>query len=361
MADEVLAMQNVGFAYTPSHKVISSFDLTAWQGDFIALLGPSGSGKSTVLRLMAGLLQPQTGDVRRKGVPVLHLPPGKRQIGIVFQGLSLFPNLDVESNVAFGLRQTNRASREIQSRVDELLDLLQISSIRKQRPRTLSGGQAQRVAIARALALETEVLLLDEPFSSLDRTVADISCDLIQRIHRERRLTSVLVTHDRHYALSLATRVVVLSAGGQILEDGSPQSVYQSPETLEGARLTGRLLELPSTIAAVHANEIDVMAIGGTLRASKPAACEFHPHQVVTLAARPEHVRVVVGLANPALACKFVRPSVVDRPDEIIVRTRDGSELIATCSAGDRANLNGQPLQLLIDPKHLYCFPTGGN
>ncbi|WP_343074107.1 sulfate ABC transporter ATP-binding protein [Microvirga zambiensis] len=209
-------------------------NLTVRPGELLALLGPSGSGKTTLLRVIAGLAQADRGQVFFGGSDATRLPVQKRQVGFVFQHYALFKHMSVADNVAYGLKVRERANRpsksEIQRRVSELLDLVQLSGFDNRFPAQLSGGQRQRVALARALAVEPRVLLLDEPFGALDAKVRKDLRAWLRDIHERTGKTTVFVTHDQDEALELADRVAVLNQG-RLEQVGSPDDVQDHPAT----------------------------------------------------------------------------------------------------------------------------------
>src|SRR6186713_2006611 len=203
-------------------------------GELVALLGPSGSGKTTLLRIIAGLEPADQGTILFHGENATNQPVRERQVGFVFQHYALFRHMSVFENVAFGLRVRPRrvrpAEAEIRDTVMGLLSLVQLDVLAERRPSELSGGQRQRVALARALAVKPKVLLLDEPFGSLDAKVRQELRRWLRRLHEEIHLTSVFVTHDQEEALELADRVVVMNEG-RIEQDGSPEEVFEHPKT----------------------------------------------------------------------------------------------------------------------------------
>ena len=207
-------------------------DLLIPSGQLLALLGPSGSGKTTLLRTLAGLEEPDSGRILFGDRDATRLNLRERNVGLVFQHYALFPHLSVFENVAFGLRSRKRRKRparaEIQKRVLELLERMQIGALRERLPDQLSGGQKQRVALARAMAIEPSVLLLDEPFGALDAKVRIELRRWLREIHDETGYTTVFVTHDQEEALELADRVVVMREG-TIQQDGTPEQVYAEP------------------------------------------------------------------------------------------------------------------------------------
>lgn len=198
------------------------------QGAITALLGPSGAGKSTILRIVAGLEAPDAGRVLVCGEEVTGLPPQRRGVGLVFQSYALFRHLTVRENVAFGLSVRRRPKAEIEARVDELLERVQLSHLGRRHPGQLSGGERQRVAFARALAVQPRVLLLDEPFAALDAKVRRELREWLVRLHDETHLTTLLVTHDQGEARELAGHVVVM-LGGRVAQAGTPEEVWGSP------------------------------------------------------------------------------------------------------------------------------------
>jgi len=203
-------------------------------GELIALLGPSGSGKTTLLRVIAGLEAPTAGAVFFDGVDSTGVPVQRRRIGFVFQNYALFKHMSVADNIAYGLNIRSRAERPqqavIRKRVQELLDLVQLSDLGQRYPRQLSGGQQQRVALARALAVEPRVLLLDEPFGALDAKVRKDLRRWLRELHDRTGHTTVFVTHDQEEALELADRVAILNRG-KLEQVGTPDEVYDNPAT----------------------------------------------------------------------------------------------------------------------------------
>ncbi len=203
-------------------------------GELLALLGPSGSGKTTLLRIIAGLEPPDAGTVRYHDDDITHRSARERNVGFVFQHYALFRHMTVFENVAFGLRVRPRETRpseaDIQARVHELLDLVQLEGLARRMPTQLSGGQRQRVALARALAVQPRVLLLDEPFGARDARVRRELRRWLRRLHDELGITSLFVTHDQEEALELADRIVVVNEG-RIEQVGTPDEVYRRPAT----------------------------------------------------------------------------------------------------------------------------------
>ncbi len=222
-------------------------------GGLVALLGPSGSGKTTLLRILAGLERPDRGQAMIDGVDLASQSARQRNVGLVFQHYALFRHLDVYENIAFALRVRKRPKAEVDSRVRELLSLIQLESLGNRLPSQLSGGQRQRVALARALAARPRVLLLDEPFGALDAQVRAELRGWLRRLHDEIHLTTVFVTHDQDEAFEVADRVVVMNRG-KIEQVGAPAAVFDQPANDFVMRFLG------------HVNVLDAELEGGRAR-----------------------------------------------------------------------------------------------
>jgi putative spermidine/putrescine transport system ATP-binding protein len=236
---------------------LDRLDLAMHSGEFIALLGPSGCGKTTALRLLAGLEDADEGRVVVDGKDVTRLPTNKRDMGMVFQAYSLFPNMTARQNVAFGLRLRKVSETERNRRAGEMLDLVGLSLQADRYAHQMSGGQQQRVALARALAIQPTVLLLDEPLSALDAKVRAQLRDEIRRVQLEVGITTLFVTHDQEEALAIADRVGVMN-GGRIEQLAPPVDVYHRPATPFVAEFVGLSNRLPGTVSG---QEVDVLGV----------------------------------------------------------------------------------------------------
>src|SRR4051794_31468865 len=224
---------------------VNSVSFSVKEGELMALLGPSGGGKTTVLRMIAGLEMPTSGDVFIRGQRVNELSVQQRNIGFVFQNYALFTNMNVFKNIAFGLKIKKWKRAEATSRISELVTLFGLEGLEHRYPHQLSGGQRQRVAIARALAPKPSVLLLDEPFGAVDAKIRQELREWLVRLHTELNVTTIFVTHDQEEALEVANRIVIFSRG--ILEQlGTPREVYEQPANEFVARFIGvmNVLEL---------------------------------------------------------------------------------------------------------------------
>jgi ABC-type Fe3+/spermidine/putrescine transport system ATPase subunit len=215
-----------------------SIDIAA--GEFFSLLGPSGCGKTTLLRMLAGFESPTTGEIFIDGNPMSEIPPHHRPTNMVFQNYAIFPHLDIDANIAFGLRKDKLGKVEQQRRVDEALEMVKLPGYGKRRANEISGGQRQRVALARALIKRPKVLLLDEPLGALDKKLREEMQLELRALQETVGITFIFVTHDQEEALTLSDRVAVM-ARGDVLQMASPQELYNNPVSVEVADFIGQI------------------------------------------------------------------------------------------------------------------------
>jgi spermidine/putrescine ABC transporter ATP-binding subunit len=269
--------------------------------EFMTLLGPSGCGKTTLLNLVAGFLEADNGEIFIDGDLVTETPAHRREIGIVFQNYALFPHMSVAGNIAYGLKTRGVDKKEIVRRVDDALALVKLTGFADRKPRQLSGGQQQRVALARALVIKPKVLLLDEPFSALDKNLRGSMQVELKQIQRELGVTTIFVTHDQGEALSMSDRIAVMSAG-RIRQIAAPDDVYRRPADRFVASfvgdanvLNGRLVERRGDVAVVSIGDIST-----TVPAAPIAAVAIGG--AVDVFARPEHLSVTPHGASGSLS-----------------------------------------------------------
>lgn len=229
MSDLVLQLKQINKYFGRSH-VIKDVNIDFEKGHFVTFLGPSGCGKTTLLRMVAGFYEPDDGEILLNGKRIERIPPYSRNTVMVFQEYALFPHMNVFDNVSYGLRVKNRPKEEIERRVKEALDLMQLKGMEDRFPNQMSGGQQQRVAVARALVMNPEVLLLDEPLSNLDAKLRESVRVELRDIQKKMGLSTIYVTHDQSEALSMSDMIVVLK-GGVVHQTGSPQEIYFEPKT----------------------------------------------------------------------------------------------------------------------------------
>ncbi|MSS70892.1 MAG: ABC transporter ATP-binding protein [Candidatus Latescibacteria bacterium] len=265
---------------------VDGVSLQVERGEFFALLGPSGCGKTTILRMIAGLEAPTSGAILLRGAHIEEVPAHRRDVNTVFQSYALFPHMSVFDNVAFGLRMKKTAEAEVRRRVEEALDLIQMSGYEGRKPRELSGGQQQRVALARALVNRPAVLLLDEPLGALDMKLRRQMQRELKDIQRRVGITFLFVTHDQEEAMSISDRIAVVQ-GGRIEQVGSPSEVYERPATRFVADFIGLSNPFEGRVVAREDGRIVVEA--GGVRAS---AASGTMQERACIVVRPERVRI---------------------------------------------------------------------
>ena len=273
--------------------VLDGVDLAIAPGEFISLLGPSGCGKTTLLRIVAGLLGADRGRVVLDGADITAMPPHKRDVGVVFQNYALFPHLNVAENVAFGLKARGASKATIAEVVPRLLALVGLGHMADRSVRGLSGGQQQRVAVARALAPKPKLMLLDEPFSALDRKLRETMQIELRRILREVGTTAIFVTHDQEEALVMSDRIAVMN-GGRIEHLDVPEVIYRRPATAFTLDFVGLSTRLAGKVASVEGERMRIDTAFGPVEAK----AGFYPGSAVIVGVRPERITLDERHAN---------------------------------------------------------------
>jgi ABC-type Fe3+/spermidine/putrescine transport system ATPase subunit len=334
---------------------VRKLDLEIAEGEFVVFLGPSGCGKTTTLRMIAGFVDPSAGRILLGGRDVTNLPPRKRDIGMVFQSYALFPNMKVRENVAYGLRRRGVGRVQTDARVDELLEMVQLSHHADHRPDELSGGQQQRVALARALAHTPKVLLMDEPFGALDMKLREQLQDEIQRIQKKLRITTIFVTHDQHEAMALADRIVLMD-NGEIRQEGSAADVYLRPESEFAATFVGKC----NLLDAVYVGDSVARLSGGEEVMVPGVEGDCREGGRLRLSLRPEAIRLApADKAGSSGEPGRIRAEVVQRRflGNIIyyrLRTRAGQDLLA--EGRDLEIGPGAEVDLSLDASRMTAF-----
>ena len=270
---------------------VDELNLEIGDGEFVSLLGPSGCGKTTTLRLIAGFLQPDSGEIRVGGKIVSspsHLvPPERRNMSMIFQSYAVWPHMTVAQNVAYGLKFKKLTKQEIESKVNKLLDVVHLSEFKDRYSAELSGGQQQRVALARALVVEPQILLMDEPLSNLDANLREEMRFEIRRLHEEFKITTIYVTHDQAEAMTTSDRIAVLNRG-RLVQVGPPAEIFDRPKTRFVAEFVGK--------ANIVSGRLDgdgqsILSAGVKVRVADAGAVA--PSSEVSVCLRPHHIKLV--------------------------------------------------------------------
>ena len=323
---------------------LRGLDLTVESGTLTALLGPSGCGKTTAMKLVAGLSQPDNGDILLDGQSIRALPPERRGVAMVFQNPLLFPHLTVAGNLGFGLRMRGLPAQDIAARVGPMLSRVRLDGLGDRPPAALSGGQQQRAALARALILRPRVLLLDEPLSNLDPSLRDDMRDLIRDLHRETGITTLIVTHDQAEAVALSDHIALM-LDGRIAQHGRPADFYRHPASQRVARFFGGVNFLPGRVAQgqFHAGF-------GILPLPRPAA-----DGPATLTIRPESVLLGPG---PGARAALVRGCTFLGTQTRIDLDLSGTALQALVAPDSAAGLApGQGIGVTLPTQALWVLP----
>jgi len=340
---------------------VDNVSLAIPSGAFVALLGYSGCGKTTSLRMIAGLEEPTEGNILFDDESVLHLAPNHRNIGMIFQRYVLFPHMNVEKNVGFGLRMRGVAKNEIRKRVKEVLEVVQLSGYEKRFPSQLSGGQQQRVAIARTVITNPKLLLMDEPLSNLDAKLREEMRAFITELQKRLNITTVFVTHDQMEAIELADHVGVMF-DGKIVQYGPPEEIFNRPQTPEIADFMGATNLIKGTLTEKEGRQRCTISV------------QNHPFSVmneslhavgtdVISTIRPEHIELFSANTDEAPTQNVLHAKVVSA-------VYHGGTLSYHLQAGDielqardqstRRFHEGEEVVVRLNPEHLWIFPEAG-
>jgi iron(III) transport system ATP-binding protein len=347
--------------YFGNSKAVEYINLNVADGELIALLGPSGCGKTTTLRMLAGFISPDDGQIWVDDKVVSSrqrtVPPEKRNMSMIFQSYAIWPHKTVFENVAFGLQLRKISKAELQARVSQALEITYLSRLANRYPAQLSGGQQQRVALARAIVVEPEILLLDEPLSNLDASLRDEMRSEVRRIHEQTGLTTLYVTHDQSEALVLADRVVVMS-DGIIQQVGTPEEIYESPATEFVARFIGRCNVLLGTL--LPSGQVDVE---GALIAAKNYAPGVQVGHEVALSVRPHSIMMNLidapsdSLSTNCFTAWIEQHAYFGEFREYRVRLDNSNVRLSVITTPDIRNQVGDCMYLLIPPEHCRVVP----
>ena len=338
-------------------KAVDNLSLTIPAGSFFALLGPSGCGKTTTLRMVAGLEEPTSGQIKLGQEDITNLPPYKRWVNTVFQSYALFPHLTIYENVAFGLRR--QKANDIDKQVQAMLELVELTTQAQKKPQQLSGGQQQRVAVARALINEPDVLLLDEPLGALDLKLRRQMQLELKRIQTEVGITFVHVTHDQEEAMTMADTIAVMNEG-KIEQMGSPIQIYEHPKTAFVANFLGQTNLFEGTVAGIEGDELAVKVKDTTIFVPL-SSTEIRSGRIV-FGVRPEKVKIVdqgkPGLPKNQINGAIKLTAFVGVSTQYEVITNWGQEVSAFEQNIDPTDLGrpGQAVTLAWEPRHSFVL-----
>lgn len=338
---------------------VNAVDLEVADQEFVVLVGPSGCGKSTTLRMIAGLEEISAGTIRIGGKVVNDLPPKDRDIAMVFQNYALYPHMTVYDNMAFALRLRRWPQAEIDRRIREVAEVLDIGHLLRRKPRELSGGQQQRVALGRAIVREPQVFLMDEPLSNLDAKMRVQMRAEIGRLHRRLKTTTIYVTHDQVEAMTMADRVVVMK-DGVIQQVGTPQEIYNSPANKFVAGFIGS--PPMNFIDGALVREGDLLwfragSLGLAVSREHVSSLEAKGENAVTLGVRPEALRLAEAGDPPHAVLSAVVEMVEPLGSEVVayLNAPPGINLVARFNPGARVSL-GDRINLYVDMRQAHFF-----
>lgn len=342
-------IKKLSIEYQKGKPVLHDLDLSVEEGELLSLLGPSGCGKTTTLRAVAGFIEPTHGEIIIDGQEVSHLPPDKRDIGLVFQSYALFPHMTVFDNVAFGLKMRKVKGETLHQRVEKALEVVNLEDLGKRKPGQLSGGQRQRVALARAIVIEPKVMLYDEPLSNLDAKLRVRMRAELRRLQQLLGITAIYVTHDQVEALAISDRIAVMNEG--ILEQvWSPKEIFTRPGTPFVASFMGFENRFEAKLESIEDDRIVILAGSQQLSINRyQPLSELVPGEKIQVFFRPEAAEIANDPAENSL------------PGTVIVRTFQGSnyEYIVKTALGEfLVHFSESEKQAIDDVVHLALPPT---
>lgn len=336
MSDQVLLRLSGLEKSFDGTKILRGISLDIQPGEFVTLLGPSGCGKTTTLRIIAGLLQPDAGTVMLEGRDITDLAPEKRNVNTVFQNYALFPHMNVERNISYGLRIRGMKRPEWKQRVEEMLRLVQLEGYEKRMPAQLSGGQRQRVAIARAVVLNPKLLLLDEPLGALDLKLRQQMQQELKDIQKRLGIAFVYITHDQEEALNMSDRIAIMREG-QFEQIGSPEEIYEHPLTRFAASFIGQTNLIEMDVLDVSGDGL-TLGYGDSKVCARRAEFPVKAGEKVALSLRTERISYArTPLTGCALPGVLKSRHYAGGSMRAIIRLDTGREVLVLCQSSERA------------------------
>lgn len=370
-----LELKNIKKSFQEGEDVLESICLTAKKGEFVTLLGSSGCGKTTTLRIIAGLEQPDSGQVFLNGKDVTSLEPNQRNVNTVFQNYALFPHMNVADNIGYGLKLKKTPKAEISRRVKEMLELVQLSGFEKRKPSELSGGQRQRVAIARALVNNPEVLLLDEPLGALDLQLRRAMQHELKRLQKKLGITFIYITHDQEEAINMSDTIAVMNHG-RFEQIGTPDEIYNHPKTSYVATFVGNANILTGVVENIgteetgdtsklitvrtDAGKVKVSMNNANITAESDKEYLLQKGEKVTIAVRSENIRFEENNDCDGLNAEVIEKTFAGGQLRVVLKTSEGQEIVASRYGIDTNVSVGEKVRCCFLPTDAVLVDQGG-
>ena len=375
MSEISLELKNIKKSFQEGEDVLESICLTAKKGEFVTLLGSSGCGKTTTLRIIAGLEQPDSGQVFLNGKDVTSLEPNQRNVNTVFQNYALFPHMTVADNIGYGLKLKKTPKAEISRRVKEMLELVQLSGFEKRKPSELSGGQRQRVAIARALVNNPEVLLLDEPLGALDLQLRRAMQHELKRLQKKLGITFIYITHDQEEAINMSDTIAVMNHG-RFEQIGTPDEIYNHPKTSYVATFVGNANILTGVVENIgteetgdtsklitvrtDAGKVKVSMNNANITAESDKEYLLQKGEKVTIAVRSENIRFEENNDCDGLNAEVIEKTFAGGQLRVVLKTSEGQEIVASRYGIDTNVSVGEKVRCCFLPTDAVLVDRGG-
>ena len=375
MSEISLELKNIKKSFQEGEDVLESICLTAKKGEFVTLLGSSGCGKTTTLRIIAGLEQPDSGQVFLNGKDVTSLEPNQRNVNTVFQNYALFPHMNVADNIGYGLKLKKTPKAEISRRVKEMLELVQLSGFEKRKPSELSGGQRQRVAIARALVNNPEVLLLDEPLGALDLQLRRAMQHELKRLQKKLGITFIYITHDQEEAINMSDTIAVMNHG-RFEQIGTPDEIYNHPKTSYVATFVGNANILTGVVENIgteetgdtsklitvrtDAGKVKVSMNNANITAESDKEYLLQKGEKVTIAVRSENIRFEENNDCEGLNAEVIEKTFAGGQLRVVLKTSEGQEIVASRYGIDTNVSVGEKVRCCFLPTDAVLVDRGG-